>query len=73
MYTAENTVSVSTTVPDLKGMSLSQAKNALKAQNLNINYTGSGVVISQDEVAGSQIESGSIINVILQEEGVDTY
>ena len=73
LYTAENTVSLSTTVPDLKGMSLSQAKNALKAQNLNINYTGSGVVISQDEVAGSQIESGSIINVILQEEGVDTY
>ena len=49
-------------------MSLSQAKNALEAKNLNIKYSGAGKVISQDPTAGTSVEEGTVISVILQEE-----
>lgn len=68
IYTKGNETRVSATVPDLKGMSLSQAKNALSAKNLNIKTTGSGKVISQDPTAGTSVEEGTVITVILQEE-----
>ncbi len=41
IYGEGNDVSVSTTVPNLKGMTSAQAKNALKAKNLNIHIEGS--------------------------------
>lgn len=68
LYSKGNEARVSSTVPDLKGMSLSQATNALKAKNLNIKSTGSGKVISQDPIAGKSVEEGTVINVTLQED-----
>lgn len=68
LYTKGNEARVSSSVPDLKNMSLSQAKNALESKNLNIKYTGSGKVISQDPTAGTSVEEGTVISVILQEE-----
>lgn len=66
LYSDTNNIRISATVPDLKEMSLYAAKNALKEKNLNLQYTGTGSVISQDIIAGTSLEEGSIINVILQ-------
>ena len=65
IYT-ESTTSISATVPDLKGKSLSGAKSALAERNLNISYVGSGTVVSQDVSAGESVEEGTVIKVILQ-------
>ncbi len=67
LYTEGNDERVSQTVPDLKGVTLSQAKNMLKAKNLNISSKGSGIVISQEIVAGTSVDEGTIINVTLQD------
>jgi len=40
LYSEENSTRTSVTVPDLTGMTLTQARTALKQKNLNINYTG---------------------------------
>ena len=65
LYTAENNVRTSTNVPNLIGMTAAQAANSLKSKNLNINVEGSGVVISQDPVANTSVEQGSVIKIIL--------
>lgn len=67
LYTEENNASVSTTVPDLKGKNLSSAISTLKAKNLNIQATGSGIVVSQVPAVGSSVEEGTVIKVTLQE------
>lgn len=73
LYTAENNSSVSTSVPDLKGKSLTQATAALKAKNLNIQATGSGIVVSQDPAVGLSVEEGSIVRVTLQKVTSDLH
>ena len=73
LYTAENNSSVSTSVPDLKGKSLTQATAALKAKNLNIQATGSGIVVSQDPAVSSSVEEGSIVRVTLQKVTSDLH
>lgn len=67
LYTEEHSSSVSVTVPDLKGKNLSQATSSLRAKNLNIQATGSGIVVSQDVAVGASVEEGSVIKVTLQE------
>ena len=68
LYTEDNDTRVSQTVPNLRGMSLSEAKAALKNKNLNIKYSGSGKVTSQDITAGTSVEEGTVIEVVLQQE-----
>ena len=68
LYTEDNDTRISQTVPNLKGMTLSEAKAALKNKNLNIKYTGSGRVTSQSVTAGTSVEEGTVIDVVLQEE-----
>jgi stage V sporulation protein D (sporulation-specific penicillin-binding protein) len=51
LYTEENNVRTSTTVPNLSGMTVSQAASSIKAKNLNITTEGSGTVISQEPAA----------------------
>ena len=63
---------VSQSVPDLKGVSFEQAKIMLKAKNLNIASTGSGIVIAQDPQAGTNVDEGTVINVTLQQETTTT-
>lgn len=67
LYAKGDEARVSSSVPDLKGMTLSQATNALRSKNLNIKATGSGKVIAQDPIAGKSVEEGTVINVTLQE------
>lgn len=65
LYSEDNSVRTSTTVPNLKGLSLAAAKKELQSKRLNIEYTGSGLVSSQDLSAGKSVEEGSIIKVVL--------
>lgn len=55
-------------VPDLKGKTAEQARNSLEALNLNISIQGSGVVLSQDILAGTEVEEGTVITVTLKDE-----
>lgn len=48
LYTEENNVRTSVAVPKLNGLTLQEAKNALSEKNLNISYSGSGRVVSQN-------------------------
>ena len=68
LYSADNDTKVSQSVPNLKGMSLSEAKAALRNKNLNIKYSGAGKVITQSITAGTSVEEGTVIDVVLQEE-----
>ena len=67
IYTEESDTRVSQKVPNLKGKSLSEAKAALKNKNLNIKYTGSGKVASQEIMAGTSVEEGTVVSVVLQD------
>jgi len=69
LYTEENEARTSVTVPDLRGMSLTQAKSALKAKNLNITYEGSGIVTSQSIAHDSSQEIGTVVHVVLKQAG----
>lgn len=66
-YSENASNSISATVPDLKGKSLYQASNVLKSINLNIQATGSGIVVSQDILSGTEVEEGTIVKVTLQD------
>ena len=66
LYTEGNDTRVSQTVPNLKEMTLTEAKAALKKKNLNIKVTGSGIVTSQDIASGTSVEEGTIVSVTLQ-------
>lgn len=66
LYTEENSVRTSITVPNLIGKTLSDAKAILADKNLNIAYTGSGKVVSQDVKEGNSAEIGQIITVKLE-------
>lgn len=66
-YSESASNSISATVPDLKGKSLYQASNVLKSVNLNIQATGSGIVVSQDILSGTEVEEGTIVKVTLQD------
>lgn len=57
-------------VPDLKGKTAEQAKNSLLSLNLNISVEGDGQVISQDILAGTSVEEGTIVTVTLKDEMV---
>lgn len=73
IYSNGNEARVSVEVPNLKGMSFSKARSTLKSKNLNINVTGTGTVLSQDPMAGTSVEEGSIINVTLKNQISDTH
>ena len=73
LYSEENEVRTSVSVPDLKGMSAAQATNALKSKNLNIVIEGSGTVISQDYTANSSVEEGTVIKVTLKDTLKDAH
>ena len=73
IYSSGNEARVSVEVPNLKGMTFSQARNSLKSKKLNINVSGSGTVLSQDPMAGSTVEEGTVINITLQKHIQDAH
>lgn len=66
LYTEENDTRTSVSVPDLTGMTLSKAKTTLKDKKLNYTYTGTGKVKSQSISAGTSVEEGTVIELILE-------
>ena len=68
LYSEENNIRTSVEVPDLKGMTSSQAVNSLKSKNLNISIEGTGVVSSQNPAKETTVEEGTVIQVTLNED-----
>ena len=66
LYTTENTVRTSVNVPDLSGLTLSQAKSSLKSKNLNITYEGTGKVTSQSISSNTSVEEGTVVHIVLE-------
>ena len=73
LYTNNNNVRESTTVPDFKGMHSAQVINSAQASDICIVFDGYGTVISQDISSGTEVEKGSIVTVTLQPESVSGY
>jgi cell division protein FtsI (penicillin-binding protein 3) len=44
-------------MPDLEGLSLREALSVLQNHNVDVAYKGSGVVVKQDPIAGSEIKA----------------
>lgn len=65
LYTENNNVKSSVTVPNFKGMSAAQAINSANSKQLNLVLNGTGVVISQDTSSNSEVEIGSVITLNL--------
>ena len=66
LYTKQNSVRTSVTVPDLTGYTLAQARSVLSNLNLNLKYVGSGTVSYQSVANGTSVEEGTIITVTLK-------
>ena len=66
LYTEENNTRTSVEVPDLIGKTLQEAKSLLAEKDLNIFYSGSGKVKTQDIRGGDTVEKGKIIRVELE-------
>ena len=68
LYTEDNNIKTSVTVPNFKGMTAAQAINSASSKGLNLNLNGSGIVISQDTASESDVEIGTVITVNLSQE-----
>lgn len=68
LYTENSNVATSVTVPNFKGKTASEAINMSDEYNLNIVLDGSGIVISQDIVADTSVEVGTVIKLTLKNE-----
>lgn len=69
LYTSEEDVRTKVKIPNIRGMSAAEATNSLKSKNLNINIDGdSGNVVSQDPEFETEVEEGTVINVVIQQE-----
>ena len=69
LYVNNETEKATTVIPNIKGMTVSEATAKLKEHNLNINVTGStGIVVSQDPTYDTVVTEGSVVNVVIKEE-----
>ena len=68
LYSNNNNTRTSVEVPNIKGLTAVKAKNTLLNSNLNVKIIGSGKVVSQDPIAGTNLEEGSVVTITLQEE-----
>ena len=66
LYGSDSNVATSISVPDLKGLTASQAKTTLRDKNLNINIEGSGFVSTQEYSKDEQVPEGTIKKVTLK-------
>jgi len=69
LYTEENKIKNLVSVPNIKGMSVTESKRVLRQSNLNIEVEGTnGVIVSQAPTYDTQIEEGAVIKVVIKEE-----
>lgn len=68
LYASDNDTRVKTKVPNIKGMTAEAARNTLRANNLNIQIDGTvGYVVSQEPTYETDVEEGTVINVVIKE------
>lgn len=68
LYTSGNSTRTSVTVPSVKGLTAIRAKNILLNNSLNVKIIGTGYVVSQDPIAGTNVEEGTVVTITLKEE-----
>lgn len=68
LYTSSNSNRTSVSVPNVKGMTATKAKNTLLNSKLNVKIIGSGKVVSQDPIAGTNVDEGTVVTITLQDE-----
>ncbi len=69
IQTTESDEKQMVTVPNIKEMTVVQARNELRARNLNLKIEDgkSGIVVSQDPSFETEVEEGTVINVVIKE------
>ena len=67
LYGNDNT-RTSVNIPNVKGKTLAQARNEFMSKNLNIDYEGTGVVITQTPSYTTSVDEGTVIKVVLADE-----
>jgi len=73
LYTTENDSRTTIKMPNLKGKTLKEAANMLRAVNLNYTYEGSGKVLTQSVLADEPVEEGTVVKLTLKKEITDAY
>lgn len=68
LYTSSKSNRTSVSVPNVKGMTATKAKNTLLNSKLNVKIVGSGKVVSQDPIAGTNVDEGTVVTITLQDE-----
>ena len=73
LYTTENDSRTTIKMPNLKGKTLKEAANMLRAVNLNYTYEGSGKVLTQSVLTDEAVEEGTVVKLTLKKEITDAY
>lgn len=73
LYTTENNNRTTIKMPNLKGKTLQEAANMLRAVNLNYTHEGTGKVMNQSVLADEAVEEGTVIKLTLKKELTETY
>lgn len=69
LYTASETERTKVQVPNIKGMTAEQATNVLRSKNLNVSIDGTkGIVVTQEPTFETEVEEGTVINIVVKEE-----
>ena len=71
LYTYKPEEEVTTTVPNVKNMSVSDATNAFKKVGINIRVNGTGTAVTQDKEAGMIVNKGLVVEVMFRNEVSD--
>lgn len=73
IYTTENPVKPMVTVPNLIGLTLTEANDRLSDLGLNMKADNIGVVISQSVEPGTKVEKGSVITIVLENKDTEAF
>ena len=70
LYSSSDTERFPVSVPNVKGNTPTKAKNILLNEKLNVKIVGpeSGKVVSQEPIAETKVEEGSVVTITLQDE-----
>lgn len=72
LYGSSEEERVKVIVPNVKDMTKEQAKNVLKAHNLNANIEGTtGVVVTQTPTFETEVEEGTVIDLVIKSKLID--
>ena len=72
LYSSDEQPRAKVQVPNIKEMPLEKATNILRAKNLNIRVEGTkGIVSSQEPTYETEVEEGTIIDVVIKEKLTD--